>query len=500
MRPARCSGVLCHVTSLPSPWGIGDLGPDALRFVDFLYESKQSRWQILPLNPTDATQGDSPYSSDSAFAIDPLLISPERLIESGLVSRADVASAAPFPDDHVNYAAVRQHRHTLLAKAWARLSCRPDSQAFEQFCNENQFWLDDYALFRALKQAHKSKPWYKWPKDLLDRKSTALKEAANVLSEDVRRTKTYQYLLFHQWQQVRRYCNEKHIRVIGDLPYYVAYDSADVWAHPALWKLDRHKRPTHVAGTPPDYFCSEGQLWGMPVYDWTANEKADYTWWIHRIEWNLKCFDMVRIDHFRGFLGTWQVPAKARTARTGHWVHHPQDKLMEALRRRQSYLPIIAEDLGLITPDVREFICKYELPGMRLLQVCFGPQLPGDWHAPHNHPRNCLVYSGTHDNNTTRGWFETEATASERQWLFKYLGHRCSVANVSWELIRLAMMSVADTAIVPLQDILSLGAAARMNRPGTAHGNWQWRFKWKAITPQITRQLAETTTLFNRAE
>ena len=499
MKLARSSGVLCHITSLPSRFGVGDLGPQAYRFADWLRETRQNRWQILPLNPTGMAMSNSPYGSDSAFAGDPLVISLERLIEEDILTKADLAGAPAFPDDRVDYKAVRAYRDQLFDLAWSRLQNAEFSEDFDLYCNDNHFWLNDYALFLALKGRFGGKSWSHWPADLRDRKPDALKAAAKDLAAMVRRVKVFQYLFYSQWQSLRRYCNDHLVQLIGDVPYYVAYDSADVWARPELWKLDKNKKPTFVAGTPPDYFSRDGQLRGMPVYDWQANERAGYDWWVQRMEQNLLLYDLVRVDHFRGFLGTWQVPAGHKTAKAGAWEQHPQHRLMDKLLRRRPYLQVIAEDLGLITPDVREFMYKFDLPGMRVLQLCFHEQLPTDAHVPHNHHHNSFVYTGTHDNNTARGWFETDADAATRQRVFAYLGRKVNGKDISWELIRLAMMSVAGTAILPLQDVLSLGAEARMNTPGIAEGNWAWRFTWKQITPELTRRLADMTTMFGRA-
>lgn len=499
MKLARSSGVLCHITSLPSPFGVGDLGPDAYRFADALSRARQNRWQVLPLNPTGLALGNSPYNSDSAFAGDSLVISPQRLLEEDILTQQDLADAPMFPEDHVDYAAVRACKKSLYDLVWSRLAGASYSDDFEWFCQENHFWLHDYALFRAIKGHLGGSSWDRWPMELRDRKPSALKTAASELAEPILRTKVFQYIFQGQWLSLRRYCNDHLIQLIGDVPYYVAYDSADVWARPELWKLDKQKRPLCIAGTPPDYFSKDGQLWGMPVYDWQANEKAGYDWWLARMEQNLRLYDLVRIDHFRGFVGTWQVPAGARTAKSGAWEQHAQYHLMDKLLRRRPYLQVIAEDLGLITPDVREFLHKYDLPGMRVIQICFSEELPTDAHSPHNHPHNCFVYSGTHDNNTARGWFETEADQHTRQRVFDYIGRKCTGKDISWELIRMAMMSVGNTAIVPLQDILSLGTEARMNTPGTSEGNWTWRFTWKQLRPELLERLGAMTMLYGRA-
>jgi 4-alpha-glucanotransferase len=499
MKLARCSGILCHITSLPSASGVGDLGPDAYRFVDFLRDSGQSRWQILPLTPTSLRLGNSPYSGDSAFAGDPLVISPDRLVEEGILKRKDLADAPTFPDDRVDYKLVRSYKDRLYDLAWSRLGKAEHSDDFERFCQDNQFWLNDYALFLAIKGHLGGRNWSHWPDELRDRQATTLKAAAVDLSDTILRIKVFQYIFHCQWQSLHRYCSDHLIQLIGDVPYYVACDSADVWARSHLWKLDRNKKPAFVAGTPPDCFSKEGQLWGMPVYDWQAIQETGYDWWIHRMVHNLRLYDLVRIDHFRGFLGTWQIPAGAKTARSGSWEQHPQHLLMDKLLRRRPYLQVIAEDLGLITPDVHEFMYKFDLPGIRVIQICFNPNLPHDPHAPHNHHPNTFVYTGTHDNNTARGWFEKELLEPDRKRLFAYIGRKVSGKDINWELIRLAMKSVADTAIVPLQDVLALGAEARMNTPGVAEGNWAWRFAWKQLTPQIVARLGEITTMFGRA-
>jgi len=494
----RGSGILLHVTSLPSPYGIGDLGPWAYRFVDFLSKCKQSLWQILPLNPTDPAHYNSPYHSTSAFACNPLLISPECLVQDGLLKRAEVKSPPDFPMERVDYRGIGSYKERLFNKAHEGFKGKRPQYEYEKFCSENSHWLEDFALFMALKSHFDGRVWSDWPQEVRDRQPKTLQSAQKELHEKVEMVKFLQYVFSGQWNTLKRYCNQAGIQIIGDIPIYVEHDSADVWTHPGIFKLDNEKRPCAVAGVPPDYFSETGQRWGNPVYRWDVLKKEAYSWWIQRMERNLKLCDILRIDHFRGLVAYWEVPATENTAINGKWVEVPTMQFLNHLMRRFPFLPIIAEDLGLITPDVREIMHHFELPGMKVLLFAFGEDLPTNPYIPHNLVENCVLYTGTHDNNTVRGWFEEEATPGEKGRLFHYLGREAPVEELHWELIRLAMMSVANIVIFSIQDILGLGGEARMNRPATTEGNWQWRLLPEQLTNPLAERLLEMTEIYGR--
>lgn len=496
----RRSGILLHIISLPSPYGIGDLGPSAYRFADFLAEARQSFWQVLPLNPTRTTHGNSPYDSYSAFAGNPLMISPDLLLETGLLSREELGEIPPFPDERVDYQAVTEYKAGLLQRAFESNRDHLSSDCeLERFCRENDGWLEDYALFSALKAQFKGAVWSEWPLDVRDRQEAAIEGWKTKLRERILKEQFIQYLFFKQWAGLKRYCNDKHISIVGDLPIYVNYDSADVWVNPQIFKLGDDKRPTVVAGVPPDYFSATGQLWGNPVYDWEKLKLTRYDWWVRRLKHNLACFGKIRLDHFRGFVACWEVPAGEATAIQGEWVEAPGGDFFEIMLQEFPALPVLAEDLGMITPDVRQVMDRFGFPGMRVLLFAFGPELPTGPHAPHNYGRNCVVYTGTHDNNTVVGWYKAEAQPDDRERLFSYLGRKVSEEEVHWGLIRLALASVAETTIIPMQDLLGLGEEGRMNHPATKKGNWEWRLGPEQLTPFLTTKLAQMTELYGRA-
>ncbi len=496
---ARRSGILLHLTSLPSPYGIGDLGPGAYRFVDFLAEAGQSLWQILPLNPTSPGSGNSPYSSFSAFAGNPLLLSPDRLVEEGYLVPDDFENSPLFNDGKVEYETASTHKHKLLRKAFARFAQgNREVCGFTGFCRENAYWLDDYALFVALKEHFEGIEWHAWPPEIRQRTGESLREWRERLADRILAEEFFQYLFFEQWSALKSYGNQRNVQIIGDLPIYVSDDSVEVWANPMLFQLDDEQRPMFVAGVPPDYFSITGQLWGNPVYRWDVLKESGYRWWVQRFEHNLRLFDTVRVDHFRGFVGYWAIPGAETTAINGKWEPAPAHDFFATLLKRFSSLPIIAEDLGVITPDVTELMTCFGFPGMRVLQFAFSEDLPTNPYAPHNHTRNALVYTGTHDNNTTRGWFEKELDQGAKARLWHYLGRNVTGAEVSWELIRLAMMSVCATAIIPMQDILGLGEEARLNVPGVAHGNWVWRLLPEQLTSEVAERLREMSSLYGR--
>jgi 4-alpha-glucanotransferase len=496
----RRSGILLHLTSLPSRFGIGDLGPSAYQFADFLADAGQSIWQILPLNPTSPTSGNSPYSSFSAFAGNPLLISPERLVDEGFLVPSDIEDPPSFSEERVKYDAASGYKRDLLRKAFAMFSQgNLEDHDFVGFCRENAYWLNDYALFAAAKEHFGGIAWSSWPPELKQRTGAALQEWQEQLAEKILAEKFFQYLFFRQWSAFKSYCELKSIQLIGDLPIYVSFESVDVWSHPRLFQLDAEQRPTFVAGVPPDYFSLTGQLWGNPVYRWQELKESGYRWWIQRFDHNLRLFDAVRLDHFRGFVGYWAIPSSETTAINGSWEPAPACDFFTTLFKRFPYLPVIAEDLGVITPDVREIMTHFDFPGMKVLQFAFGGDLSVNPYAPHNHTRNALVYTGTHDNNTTRGWFGKDLDETGKEGLSQYLGRQVVAAEIHWELIRLAMMSVCATAIIPMQDVLGLEEEARMNVPAVAHGNWEWRLLSAQLSPRLAERLAGMTRLYGRA-
>lgn len=495
----RGSGILLHLTSLPSPFGIGDMGPWAYRFIDFLAETKQSFWQILPLNPTEPIHYNSPYHSPSAFAGNQLLISPDFLLKEDLLSPSDLKSAPEFPMEKVDYQRALDYKAKLWSRAFGRFQSKGKNGEYERFCLEHSSWLDDFTLFTALKARFGGKVWSEWPKGLRDRHPDDLQAARKDLSASVNMTKFLQYIFFKQWIQLKDYCNKKGVQIIGDIPIYVDYDSSDLWVHPEFFKLDDSKKPYVVAGVPPDYFSATGQLWGNPLYRWEVMKASGYAWWSQRIANNLKLFDLVRIDHFRGLVAYWEVPATEETAVNGKWIEAPALDFFNILTKKFPYLPIIAEDLGIITPDVREVMAHFDIPGMKVLLFAFGEGLPLNPYIPHNITKNCVAYSGTHDNNTIRGWFEREATPDDKKRLFRYLGREVPVEELPQELIRLLMMSAANTVIFPMQDILGLGEESRMNCPSTREGNWECRLLPDWPKPDVVERLREMTAIYGRS-
>jgi 4-alpha-glucanotransferase len=470
----RASGVLLHITSLPSTYGIGDLGPGAFAWIDRLHEAGQRWWQALPLGPTG--YGDSPYQSLSSFAGNELLISPDGLIDDGLLRAAECAGDT-FSPTVVEYEKVVPFKRRVLETAWNRFRAgvRPDLRpAYEQFCRDQAEWLDDYALFRALKARYGGACYLEWPVDLVRRVPASLARARCELANQIEIVRFAEFLLSRQAQRLAQHAHDKGVRLIGDLPFYVAPDSSDVWANPELFLLGPGHRPTVVAGVPPDYFSADGQLWGNPVYDWDALHRSGYRWCVDRLRALLAHVDVIRLDHFRGFAAAWHVPAKAATARTGHWVRGPGAEFFRAVEKGLRALPFIAEDLGLITPDVTALRDQFRLPGMRVLQFAFDGKADNPY-LPENYVADTVVYTGTHDNPTTRGWYE-DLPDTQQQDVWRSLGRASGAATeVAPALMRLAWESVAALAIAPLQDLLNLGNEARMNVPGRAEGNWRWR-------------------------
>jgi 4-alpha-glucanotransferase len=495
----RGSGILLHLSSLPARFGIGDLGPAALAWADFLAAAGQCYWQILPLNPVDPGSGNSPYRSSSAFAGNPLFISPELLVRDGWLDPADLDQEQPFPSVRVDYPAAARYKGRLFRLAFARFAADPGRRpGYEEFLSANAPWLEDFTLFEALRRRFRERPWWEWPQPLRDRRPESLEQARRDLAGEIAGQAFLQFLFFCQWEALRDYCHGKGIHIIGDMPIYVAHDSCDVWSHRELFKLDGQGKPLFVAGVPPDYFSATGQLWGDPVYDWKACRESGYQWWFDRIRHNLRSADTVRIDHFRGFAAYWEIPAGEETAVNGRWVPGPGADFFDRLRTDCGRISLIAEDLGVITPDVCELMERFGLPGMKVLLFAFDESLPRNPYIPHNHVRNCLVYTGTHDNNTVRGWFDGEISAQDKERLFDYLGRRVEAGEVPWEMIRLALLSVGDAAIIPLQDLLGLGAEARMNHPSVPFGNWEWCLDQNPFTPQLAARLRHLTELSGR--
>ena len=492
-RPNRSSGLLLHPTSLPGPFGIGDLGPAANAWVDALVRAKQTWWQILPLGPTG--YGDSPYQSFSAFAGNPYLISPDLLARDGLVTRADL-DALRTPAGPVNYGTVIPAKAALLDRAWDRFTsgATPTLRGpFEEFQHRHGHWLPDFALFMALKDGHGGAAWQTWPDPLRLRHPAPLAAARTRLAGRIGRHQFLQFLFARQWAALKEYAKAKGVKVIGDAPIFVAGDSADVWANPELFLLDADRRQIVDAGVPPDYFSATGQLWGNPIYDWAAAKKTGYAWWIARLKMALSQVDLVRLDHFRGFAAAWHVPAGSATAVKGEWVPGPGADLFHALRRALGGLPLIAEDLGLITKDVDALRDSLGLPGMRILQFAFSD--PNNKYLPHHYDSNSVAYTGTHDNDTTRGWY-AGLSEKERDFVRRYLARDGS--DIAWDMIRLAWGSTADLAISPLQDVLDLGTEARMNTPSKPDGNWCWRALDGALNDGVSDRLGDMTALFGR--
>lgn len=495
----RGAGILLHITSLPSPYGVGDLGPEAYRFVDFLAVSKQSYWQILPLSPVDPALGNSPYSSASSFAMSELLISPDNLLENGWIGEDDLKPLPDFPSGYLDFEGASEYKRRVLDIACRNLEQARDKSEFDHFCAQNAHWLDDHALFMSLKSHYGDMVWNQWPPDVRDREPGRINSLKQEFASAIFRHKAVQYFLFQQWSALKKYCVEKQIRIMGDLPIYVTYDSVDVWSNPHLFKLNAEKVPEFVAGVPPDYFSRTGQLWGNPVYNWEVLKSTGYKWWLQRLRHTFALVDLVRIDHFRGLVAFWEVNSGEKTALNGKWVEAPADDFLDTLLRHFPNLPLVAEDLGMITADVREIVKAYGLPGMKVLQFAFSNDDPMHPYLPHTYDRNSVVYTGTHDNTTARGWFEHEASADEKKRLFRYLGRTVTADEVSWELIRLAFRSVSNLAIVPMQDLLGLGREARMNKPSTPNGNWRWRLLSDQFTDDLTQRLTEITTTYGRA-
>lgn len=506
MRLQRSSGVLLHPTSLPGGYGIGELGIEAYRFVDALARAHQSLWQVLPLGPTG--YGDSPYQSFSAFAGNTLLVSLDLLVREGLLTLEDLKGAPAFPEDRVDFGKAIEFKNAQLEKAYERFKQIENAKlrrAFSSFCEYAAAWLEDYALFRAIKNHQDGKVWSEWDEELAQRDASAIERARRELDDEIEAQKFYQFLFFRHWSALKRYTNGKGVSIVGDIPIFVSYDSADVWTHPCLFKLDEAGKPLVVAGVPPDYFSRTGQLWGNPIYNWGRMLADDFAWWTERVRTCFEMVDILRIDHFRGFAATWEIPAGDETAEHGRWVSVPGRELFSTLRRKLGDLPIIAENLGLITPDVESLRREFGFPGMRILQFGFASDAENKF-LPHNYEHEDVAYTGTHDNDTTLGWFSAEEgvgstrTAAqierERDYCLKYLeadGHA-----INWDFIRAVFASVADVALIPLQDVIGLGTEARMNLPASTSGNWNWRYHAGDLTEGMLARLAELSKIYGR--
>jgi 4-alpha-glucanotransferase len=495
MRFERAAGILLHPTSLPGRFGIGDLGPEAFNFVDFLVTAGQNIWQVFPLGPTG--YGDSPYQSFSAFAGNPLLISPERLNEEGLLSDDDIKNIPEHDTHKIDFGTIIDYKYSLLRIAYENFKKQRPGKDYNKFIKENSDWLDDYSLFMAIKEYHGGGAWTEWEKDLVQRKPEALKEWTIKLDDEIVFRKFIQFHFFKQWTEIRNYANSKGVKIIGDMPIFIAYDSADLWQHKDLFSVDKNGKLETVAGVPPDYFSETGQLWGNPLFKWKEMEKDDFEWWRRRISKLLQFVDIIRIDHFRGFDAYWEIPGNSKTAVKGRWIKAPGEKFFSTLNKYLGELPIIAEDLGVITKSVRELRDKFNFPGMKIMQFAFGTKMETKF-LPHNLVPNSLIMTGSHDNDTTRAYFEKAKTQdndifNHTQKYLNYYGD-----DIVFELIRTAYQSVCDLAVIPMQDILNLGGEARMNFPGKLGGNWAWRFTWDMVPYGIAERYKEIAVLYER--
>ena len=497
MRFPRASGILLHPTSLPGPHGCGDFGPAAYRFADWLASAGQKLWQVLPLVPTGL--GNSPYMGTSAFAGNPLLIDLDELTARGWLVASSARMAVEFPSHSVDYGATIAFRMDMLRTAHAGFQVHAtdtDRTTFAAFCATEAVWLDNFALFMAIASRYPDTAWNQWPAPLARREPGALQTARQQLAEEIQFWQFTQWCFQRQWLALKHYANERGVQLVGDIPIFIAYHSAEVWARPELFYLGDDLLPTVVAGVPPDYFSATGQRWGNPLYRWDVLEQEGYAWWVERLRHSMTLVDLVRIDHFRGFAGYWEIPAQETTAIHGRWVSGPGAKLFQAIEQALGRLPIIAEDLGVITPDVIELRDQFKLPGMRVLEFAFGGNAENP-HLPHHYEANTVVYTGTHDNDTIRGWWNA-ASQRERSFASLYLG--TDGHDIQWDLIRAASASIADLAIYPLQDVLGLGSEHRMNLPGQSDGHWQWRFTWDQLAPWHRERLAGMSAVHGRCD
>ncbi|MDB5272270.1 MAG: malQ [Chitinophagaceae bacterium] len=493
----RSSGVILHISSLYTPYGIGDFGPAAYAFADFLQQTGIYFWQTLPLNYTDAGRGYSPYSCLSAFAGNPLFISPDQLVKEKLLKPEDLHPGY-FEKHFVEFDKVFPYKTELLEKAFLTFQ-QQDQKPFESFCTQQAYWLDDFSLFVALKKHFNDCWWLEWPAPLRDREAKALEDIAVELRNEIYKEKFLQYVFFRQLDELRAYCKQSNIRFIGDMPFYVSHDSSDVWVHPNYFKLTTDKRPDKVCGVPPDLFSDTGQLWGMPVYEWEELKKDQYSWWVNRIKQTLNMCDYIRLDHFRAFSAFWEVDASESTAVNGKWMKGPGSDFFKIVKEHYDDMPFIAEDLGDIDQPVWNLMDEFHLPGMKILQFAFMEFTPESIHSPHHHVPHGVVYTGTHDNNTVRGWYDNEIDEEKKQRVSVYFDKEITANTASIEFIRMAIASVSQVAIWPVQDMLGLGEEAIMNRPSTLHGNWRWRLHaHDVLTEELSKNITKRLALFNR--
>jgi 4-alpha-glucanotransferase len=497
----RYGGLLLHPTSLPSKYGIGDLGSELYKFVDFLYESKLNLWQILPLGPTG--YADSPYQSFSSFAGNPMLISFEKLIAMKLLSEKECEPKEPFPDSYVDFGRLIEYKWNLLELTFNKYQKNTSptiNEEFNNFINKHNFWLDDFSVFMSIKLENNLRPWIEWEKDLRFYDPSNIEDWTKDHESEIEFQKFTQYLFFKQWNEAKEYANQKNIKIIGDIPIFVAYDSVDVWAHPEYYQLDEKRKLKYVAGVPPDYFSETGQRWGNPLYDWDIMKKDDYRWWIQRIKHCFQIVDILRIDHFRGFESYWQIPASEETAIIGEWKPGPGIDIFRKFQQELGNLAIIAEDLGLITPKVEKLLHDTGYPGMRVLQFAFEEKAEDqakNKFLPHNYNQNSVAYTGTHDNQTTRAWFD-DLTKRVKKHILDYTNS--DGKDIVGDLIRIIWSSVANMAVIPLQDLLRLDDEARMNVPGTTSENWKWRFTWDQLNKKFNDDLISMSLLYGRVK
>lgn len=497
----RGSGVLLHITSLPSLYGVGDLGKSAYEFCNFLVETDQSYWQVLPLNPTLPVFGNSPYSSNSAFAGNPLLISPDLLVEDGYLSNRCLQCGADLPSGKVDYGQSLSLKLKILDKAFRNVKKNlHNNDQFNDFCSENSHWLDNYSYYCSLKEYFGDHGWIDFPEEIKDKKEPGFSDFKSELSDSILKNMFCQFLFFRQWNLLKQYCNNNGVKIVGDLPFYVNHDSEDVWSNRNYFKLDNDGNPLFVSGVPPDYFSETGQRWGNPVYNWARLKENNYEWWTRRIEHNLNLFDILRLDHFRGFASYWEIPVEEKNAVNGRWADVPSEDFFEMLLSRFTPERFIAEDLGEITSDVVELRDKYNFPGMNVLQFAFGDDYPNGSFLPENNREHSIIYTGTHDNNTTLGWWNKEATAEQRRRVTEYIGESEDFdgSDINWKFIELALGSRARISIIPLQDILGLGDESKMNKPSLSDGNWQWRFEYSLIVDKLKKRLCSLTGKYSR--
>lgn len=494
----RAAGVLLHLISLPNEAGIGDMGPCAYEFVDFLVRARQRFWQILPLNPTLRESSHNAYSNTSAYAGNPLLISIEALVDDGLLTSSDLSPAPAGTDGLIDYDAVSAHKLTMLTRAWQRFESHGAQEALTEFEQQHAHWLPDFALFAALREQMPGRRWSDWPEPLRDRHPDAIEEARSSLAPQIRREVFIQWLFYRQWQKLKRYANDQGLAILGDIPIYVDLESAEVWTSPDCFLLDEHRKPQFISGAPPDAFSADGQVWEHPCFHWGRLRDRGFDWWLQRVDHNLRLFDLTRIDHFRGFAAYWEIPAAVGHASAGKWVPAPGHELFGAVRERHPDMPFFAEDLGVITDDVHALKHQFSLPGMYVLMFAFSDDLTHNAYLPHNHAEHGVVYTGTHDTNTARGWFEDDANDHERSQFGHYIWRGVTDESAARDMVELAMRSRANTAIIPLQDWLDLGTEARVNRPYNKIGNYRWRLVDDQITDALADHIAEWTAATGR--